>query len=95
MKRIIAGLLLAGSLTGCAAVMTPAASSIPVDSAEIAKSKLLGESCMTWYLFFGPFGSASIKEIMDQNAGKKITLIDHKVAPGFFVNQRCNQVYGY
>jgi hypothetical protein len=93
MKKVLAGILCVAMLSGCARVMTSSFGS--VDSAEIAKSSYLGENCMSWFLFFGPFGDASIKSVIDKNAGKKITLVDHKFTPGFFTSTACSQVYGY
>ena len=95
MKKI-AGLCLCVALfTGCAAVYTPTSSSVPIDSAEIAKSTLLGENCMNWFFGLGPFGDASIKSIMDSNPGKKVTLVDHKTGWYLVASDYCIKVYGY
>lgn len=95
MKKVIALCLSLACFTGCTAVVTPGVSSVPVDSSEIAKSTLLGENCLSWVLGLGPFGSASIKEVLDKNADKKITLIDHKQGWYLFTSNYCVQVYGY
>ena len=95
MKKMLVIIVSAFMFSGCASVMTPVTSSIPVNAAEIAKSELLGENCMSWFLIFGPFGDASIKPLIDKNAGKKITLIDIKHEPGNFSRKQCVQVYGY
>lgn len=94
MKKMLLGALCAVMLSGCAAVMTPVGSTVPVDSSEIAKSSMLGENCMTWFLMFGPFGDASIKPVLDRNAGKKVTLIDYKYDAGFLTRSQCVQIYG-
>jgi hypothetical protein len=95
MKKVIFLLFSSALLGGCIAAITPSVSNVPVDSSEIAKSQLLGEDCLTYFLLFGPFGDASIKNIIDKNPGKKITLIDHKVRNFLLVSQGCQMVYGY
>ena len=99
MKLIVYALVLFtfGLFTsGCISRMTPATVSVPIDPAEVQKSRLIDENCSRTFLFtFGPFGDTTIRPILNTYKLSKVTLIDHKYSNYIILQEYCVQVYGY
>jgi hypothetical protein len=96
MKKVLIFLLIVAlfSVCGCVTVMSPAVNNADIEKVDFSKSMKIGQSCQNWYLFFGPFGDASIVEAA-KNAGiKKVDVVDYKVAWYVLFSQRCAVVYG-
>jgi len=90
---LILVLILVGAY-GCATMTTPASNVTDIKSVDFSQNMKKGESCISWFLFFGPFGDASIVQAAKDAGIKKVDVIEYKAAWYFFVSKKCVVVYG-
>lgn len=74
--------------------VTPIVATVPLVPSEIAKSRVLGKSCGSGYVFSGS-GNLSLKDLLEKNKASKITLVDYDASFNMFGGEVCMTVYGY
>jgi hypothetical protein len=79
---------------GCATMTTPASNVTDIKNVDFSQNMKQGESCASWFLFFGPFGDASIVQAAKAAGIKKVEVIDYSAAWYLLVSKRCVVVYG-
>ena len=91
-------LILVAATAGCTAIMTPAATTYPIDEgmdfSQLATMKR-GESCSTTVLaIFGPDGNASVAAAATRGGITRVRYVDNRFRNYFLWQRFCVVAYG-
>jgi TRL (tRNA-associated locus)-like protein len=97
-RRLIPALLALSAAAGCSAVLTPAATTYPVDSdvdlTQLSSMKR-GESCAKTILYmFGPNGRASVAAAAQAGGLRRVRYVDGRYDNNIIRQRYCVVAYG-
>lgn len=82
-------------LTGCVATITPATNVADVQEVDFSQNFKTGKSCASAFLFFGPFGDASVVKAAKKAGISKVSVVEYEHQTFLYLyNTLCAVVHG-
>jgi len=84
------------SFAGCTAISTPVLNQVNLSESDFSKvdSMKRGEDCSSYVLFFGPFGSQSLRTAVRNGKISHVKAVDEEVSTYVVYSKSCIIAYG-